>query len=205
MNGAGSAPSEREIRLLGDLSGKRVLDLGCATGQAAIAFANHGAVVIAVDASAEHIAHARARAESEEVRVDWHQSDLADLAFLRADSIDAAYSAVAVGRVDDATRLFRQVQRVLRPNAPFVFSHEHPMALCLGAGGTVTHSYFDAGPVYLDRDGTSTAVYLRNVSDIFTELGRAGFRVDTVLEPRPPRSTELLPATIVWRARKEGS
>jgi ubiquinone/menaquinone biosynthesis C-methylase UbiE len=205
MNGAGGAPSEREIRLLGDLSGKRVLDLGCATGQAAIAFANHGAVVIAVDASADHIAQARARAESEEVRVDWHQSDLADLAFLRADSIDAAYSAVAVGRVDDASRLFRQVQRVLRPNAPFVFSHEHPMALCIGPSGAVTHSYFDSGPVTVEHNGSSTPVFLRNVSDIFTELARAGFRVDTLLEPRPARPSELLPATIVWRARKEGS
>jgi predicted RNA methylase len=44
-------PTERELRLLGDLRGKRVLDLGCGTGSAAIAFAHQGAMVIALDAS----------------------------------------------------------------------------------------------------------------------------------------------------------
>jgi hypothetical protein len=40
---------------------------------------------------------------------------------------------------------------------------------------------------------------------VFTELGRAGFRVDTVLEPRPDTPGARVPATIVWRARKEGA
>ena len=51
------------------------------------------------------------------------------LAFLRADSMDLAFSAFAIAEVDDIARVFRQVQRVLKPNAPFVFSFEHPMAL----------------------------------------------------------------------------
>jgi hypothetical protein len=46
-------------------------------------------------------------------------------------------------------------------------------------------------------------LYTRNVSELFTELGRAGFRVDTILEPKAGFG-EKLPATIVWRARKEG-
>jgi SAM-dependent methyltransferase len=205
MTATPGGPNERELRLIGDVAGRRVLDLGCGSGPAAIAFARQGAVVIAVDPSASLLVRARERAENDEVRVDWHQGDLADLAFLRADSVDAVFSALAVGAVDDAPRLFRQVQRVLRPNAPFVFSYEHPVSLCRDPSGLLAHSYFDAGPVTVDRGGTPTPVYVRTVSDVFTELGRAGFRVDTILEPRPSRSTEPLPATIVWRARKEGS
>ena len=90
--------TDPELRLLGDVKGKRVLDLGCGTGEAAITFAKHGAVVIAVDGSVDGLARARARAEEEEVRVEWHHGDLADLAFLRADSVDVAYSSFAVGR-----------------------------------------------------------------------------------------------------------
>jgi len=41
------------------------------------------------------IARARRLAEQEDVRVEWHQGDLADLAFLRAESIDLAFSAFA--------------------------------------------------------------------------------------------------------------
>ena len=58
-------------------------------------------------------------------------SDAADLAFLRADSIDVALAAGLLGEVEDIDRLFRQVHRVLRPGAPFVFSYEHPIALAI--------------------------------------------------------------------------
>ena len=137
--------------------------------------------------------------------MEWRKGDLADLAFLRAESIDAAYSADTVAEVDDAARLFRQVQRVLKPNGPFVFSFEHPMSLCIGATGALERSYFDPGPVAGERLGEPAPIYARGIGDVFTELGRAGFRVDTILEPRPDTPGARLPSTIVWRARKEGA
>jgi ubiquinone/menaquinone biosynthesis C-methylase UbiE len=199
------APTDQELRLLGDLRGKRVLDLGYGNGSAAVAFAQQGAIVIALDSTDANLVRARARTDEAEVKVEWRIGDLADLAFLRAESIDAAFSADAVAEVDDAARLFRQVQRVLKPNGPFVFSYEHPMALCVGASGELERSYFEPGPVDVERNGESARVYTRAIGEVFTELGRAGFRVDTVLEPRPDTPGALVPATIVWRARKEGA
>jgi ubiquinone/menaquinone biosynthesis C-methylase UbiE len=175
------APTDQELRLLGDLRGKRVLDLGCGSGSAAIAFAQQGAIVIALDSDDSQLAGARARAEQAEVKVEWRTGDLADLAFLRAESIDAAFSAQSVAEVDDAARLFRQVQRVLKPNGPFVFSYAHPMSLCVDGSGVVSRSYFDPGPIDVERDGESVRIHVRDVGDVFTELGRAGFRVDTIL------------------------
>jgi SAM-dependent methyltransferase len=200
----GDDPSDRELRLLGDLRGKRVLDLGSGTGAAAVAFAQQGAIVIALDATDAHVQRARARAEEAEVKVEWRVADLADLAFLRAESIDAAFSS-AVAEVDDTPRLFRQVQRVLKPNAAFVFSHPHPMSLCIDSGGVVTRSYFDPGPLDVERDGEHLHVHVRDIGNVFTELGRAGFRVDTIVEPRPGTPGARVPDVIVWRARKEGA
>jgi SAM-dependent methyltransferase len=199
------APTEREVRLLGDLRGKRLLDLGSGNGAGAIAFAHQGAIVIALDGSEARLAQARERAEREEVKVEWRKGDFADLAFLRAESIDVAFSAYAVAEVDDAARLFRQVQRVLKPNGPFVFSYEHPMALCIGPDGTVARSYFEPGPIDTERDGEPVRVYARTISEVFTDLGRAGFRVDTLLEPGPDTPGAKVPSTIVWRGRKEGA
>src|SRR3954451_14260078 len=196
----GDGPSERELRLVGDLRGKRVLDLGSGTGDAAIGFAHQGAIVIALGGSDARLAHARQRAEQEEVKVEWRRGDLADLAFLRAESIDVAFSADAVAEVDDASRLFRQVQRVLKPNGPFVFSYAHPMSLCIDASGVVSRSYFDPGPIDVERDGEPLRLHVRDIGDVFTELGRAGFRVDTILEPRPSSPGARVPDTIVWRA-----
>jgi SAM-dependent methyltransferase len=203
--GVTDAPTDQELRLLGDLRGKRVLDLGCGSGSAAIAFAQQGAIVIALDSDDSGLARARPRAEQAEVKVEWRTGDLADLAFLRAESIDAAFSATSVAEVDDASRLFRQVQRVLKPNGPFVFSYAHPMSLCIDASGVVSRSYFDPGPIDVERDGEPLRLHVRDIGDVFTELGRAGFRVDTILEPRPSSPGARVPDTIVWRARKEGA
>src|SRR5207302_6846605 len=114
--------TEAEFRLLGDLKGKRVLELGCGGAQCSIAFAKQGAIAIGVDFSGEQLAFARPLCEKEGVKVELHQADLADLAFLRADSIDVVFSAYALGYVEDLGRVFRQVHRILKPDAPLVFS-----------------------------------------------------------------------------------
>jgi len=55
------------------------------------------------------------------------------------------------------------------------------------------------------REGEPVRVYVRDIGDVFTELGRAGFRVDTILEPRPSAPGARLPEAIVYRGRKEGA
>jgi SAM-dependent methyltransferase len=211
-------PTEAELRLCGDVRGKRVLDLGCGRGENAVAFARQGAHVIAVDQSAEALALGRARADAAEVRVEWHGSDVADLAFLRADSIDLTLATGLLAEVDDVDRLLRQVHRVLRAGSAFVFSYEHPMALAVGRddvapGGLplgrleVRRSYFEPGPIRVMRDGEERTLYPRTTSALFAALHRAGYRVDALLEPEPVRSSDpgpSIPTSILWRARKEG-
>lgn len=210
-------PTEADLRLLGDMSGKRVLELGCGSGATAIALARQGAHVIAVDGSSQQLARARQRADRSETRCEWHQADLADLAFLRAESIDVALSVFALSEVEDVSRVFRQVHRVLRPHAPFVFSYEHPLAWCTSEAPDndgllgpplgsllVTRPYAELGDAVEARpSGESMMMYPRTISAVFVALGRCGFRVDTLLEPGNPGS--LLPSAVVWRARKEGS
>ena len=65
-------PTEDDVRLLGNLAGKRILDLGCGDGQAAVAFALRGATTIAVDASVRMLDRARTLGEQAAVRVEWH-------------------------------------------------------------------------------------------------------------------------------------
>src|SRR5207344_3048506 len=178
-------PSEADLRLCGDLKGRRVLDLGCGAGENAVAMARQGAHVIAIDVSTAQLALGRRLAEASEVRVEWHHGDAADLAFLRADSIDLALAAGMVHEIEDLDRLFRQVQRVLRPGAAFVFSHDHPMRLAVGRddhepGGLplgnleVRRSYFDPRPIVTTRDDEPVQVFPRSIADVFSALHRAG-------------------------------
>ena len=157
------------------------------------------------------VLRARQRAESADVRIEAHTGDLADLAFLRGDSVDLAFSEGSLETVPDLDRVFRQVQRVLRPGAWFAFTLPHPFGALVAidpepAGALplerpyVTHSYFDDEPVGGAR--------LYRIGELFARLGRVGFQVDTIAEPEPTgdaRGRALAPATIVWRARKVGS
>jgi len=210
--------TEADFRLLGNLEGKRVLELGCGGAQCSIAFAKQGAHAIGVDFSAEQLAFAKRLCDREGVKVELHHGDLADLAFVRADGIDAVFSAYAFGFVEDLNRVFRQVHRVLKTEAPLVFSVPHPAYDMIDDESDepllVRRSYFEHEPIDYELDGIHFTDYHHTVSDLFTGLTRANFRVDTVLEPEPdskgPHSWfwrepfRSVPRTLIIRARKEG-
>lgn len=208
--------TETELKLLGDVAGKRILDLGCGAGQHAVALARRGAKVIAVDESADQIAAARAAAEAADVRVELHHAPLAELAFLRADTIDAVLCVNALVHVDDIGRLFRQIHRVLTTECHFVLSVPHPTFALLDPWAPealrIRRSAFDERPYQtLDpREGW----WARSLSTLFTELSRAGFRLDALLEPGPSAAAQRspnwsaamthVPATLILRSRKQG-
>jgi ubiquinone/menaquinone biosynthesis C-methylase UbiE len=200
---------EDALKLLGQVDGKRILDLGCGTGHNAIALARHGAKVIGVDESSDQVADARAACEREGVKVELHHAPLAELAFIRADTIDAVVSVYGLAPVEDIDRVFRQVDRVLRPEHPLVMSIPHPAFAMVDPADherRVQRSYWETA----GAEGTVP----RTIQQLFTSLGRANFRVDTLLEPEPSptgrRSAawhdhmRYIPATLVLRARKQG-
>lgn len=208
--------TENDYRLLGPVSGKRVLDLGCGGGQSAIACAKQGAIAIGVDISVEQLAFARRLVEQEEVRVELKHGDLAELAFQRAETIDIAFSSFALQYVPDLNRVFRQVHRVLKPQGFFVFSIPHPASHLAGKAVSptaqagqlslepqateVTRGYFDRSP--LEDSGSGIVEYPRSVSDIYMGLTRSGFRVDVLLEPDTGADSQL-PQALIVRGRKE--
>ncbi len=161
------------MRLIGNVDGKRVLELGGGSGHNAVALARQGAHVIVVDPSHRRLERIRGRCEDDEVRVELHQSDLAELAFVRAETIDLVVSVLALGSVADLDRVNRQVHRVLRRESPFVFSLPHP-AFALTQGG----SYFDHLPRSWQTEDASGEEVPRTISEIFGGLMRANFRVD---------------------------
>jgi SAM-dependent methyltransferase len=210
-------PDESDLRLIGDATGKRVVDLGCGAGHNAVALARHGAKVIAVDASANQLNIARRLAEEFETKVETHLGDMADLSFITSGSVDTVLSTQALGYVDDINRVFRQVHRILKPEAPIVLSLDHPFGLLLehvGGVPVLQGSYFDRAPLHRRIAEIPVTVYPHTVSGLFTSLHRANFRVDAIYEPEPRvaevRSAawrevnSVVPSTLVIRARKQG-
>lgn len=200
--GAG-IPGESELRLIGDLAGRRVLDLGCGAGHNSVRMAQAGAKVIAVDESQEQLQLARERADAADVKIETHHGQLHELAWLRADGIDLAVSAYGLAKVDDLARVLRQVHRVLRQEAPLVISMAHPAFAMVHASAAdpvrIRHSWFDQP---------------HSITEVFTTMTRNNYRVDVMAEPRarreiPPASAwadvlQFVPPTLIMRGRKQG-
>ena len=199
-------PDERSLRLLGDVAAKRVLLLGSRSPHPFVPLCQEGALVVAVEPVTEHAEHARVARDAADVRLELREGDLADLAFLKADSIDVVLSVGALAEVDDLGRVFRQVHRVMNARSAFVVALPHPAQALVGpASGTIVRSAFDRTPIETTVDGVPSVDRNHSIAELFTTLSRSKLRVDTLLEPQPRDPQAVLPPTLILRARKEGS
>lgn len=187
-------------RLLGDVDGMRILDLGSGAGHSAVALASQGARVVAIDADESQVALTRESAERAEVHVEVHHADLADLAFLHADIFDAVIAVHSLAAVSDVGRVFRQTHRLLKADRPIVITLPHPAALMVTSDSpkTISSSYSDSKPLGEGHYLT----HRHGIGHVFTQLNRANYRPDTLIEPT---SNGAHPASVVYRARKIGT
>ncbi|PRQ11201.1 class I SAM-dependent methyltransferase [Corynebacterium sp. 13CS0277] len=185
---------EKDVRLLGDVRDKRVLEIGCGSAPCARWLAHDGAgQVVAFDLSAQMLRHAT-RGTQINPGVGLVQADATAMPFAD-DSFDVVFSAFgAIPFVADSAGVMAEAARVLRPGGRFVFSVTHPMRWIFPdnpgePGLTVYTSYFDRGG-YVERDpDTGVATYVehhRTLGDRVRELVAAGFVLRDLVEPEWP-------------------
>lgn len=107
------------LQLIGDVTGKRVLEIGCGDGKLAVEMAQRGATVIAVDASQDMIDAAQRRAIAAGVQVDLRPGTAQALALPDA-SFDLVVAVTMLCFVEDATPAFAEISRVLRPSGKLI-------------------------------------------------------------------------------------
>ncbi len=188
------APKENELRLLGDVGGKRILEVGCGGGQCAIAFAKQGATVAGQDLSEVQLAFARKLAAAEGVQIDFTQGSVEDLSAFGDASWDVVFSAYVFQYVADMARTLAECRRALVPGGRLVFSLDHPFRDCFWDDEDDEHvlfpvrSYFDTRPTdwrFEGHTGATMRTYHRTIADWIDLLTGAGFRLVRLLEPSP--------------------
>jgi len=190
---------EADARLLGDVAGRRVLEVGCGSAPCSRWLRRQGADVVALDLSAGMLARAAEANRATGVDVPLLQADVAALP-LADGAVDLACSAYGgLPFVADVEGALAEVARVLRPGGRFVASVNHPMRWPFPDSPDpedlrIVSSYFDRRP-YVETDGHGRTVYVehhRTVGDWVRAVVAAGLVLEDLVEPEwTPGRTEV--------------
>jgi ubiquinone/menaquinone biosynthesis C-methylase UbiE len=214
---------EADVHVLGDVAGKRVLEVGCGAAQCARWLTSRGARSVGLDLSSRQLQHARRIDEETGIRVPVVTGTATALPFADA-TFDIVFSAFgALQFVEDAGLAVREAARVLGPGGTFAFSVTHPVRWSMpddptSAGLVVTSSYWDRTPyVEEDDDGRVTyAEHHRTIGDWVRFLAATGFRITDLIEPEwppghdrvwagwGPERGRVIPGTAIFVSRLAG-
>ena len=183
-------------KLLPDLNGKSVLDLGCGYGHNCVDFVNRGANrVVGIDISEKMLAVAEK--ESADPKIEYRNMSMTDISALD-EKFDFIYSSLAFHYVRDFDIFARDMYSLLNVGGQLLFSQEHPIitATVDGAGhfnkdengnriSYTFSNYNQSGERKIHWYVDGVVKYHRTFSDIITALAKAGFVIEEVCEPVP--------------------
>lgn len=118
------------LRLIGDMSGTKILDLACGQGVFSRELRAKGAFVTGVDLGKELIAIAETKnesiAEKGTHKIVYHVGTANDLYMIKDGSMDKVVCVLALQNIDNIQKTVEEVSRVLTPNGSFIFVLNHP-------------------------------------------------------------------------------
>jgi SAM-dependent methyltransferase len=194
LDGAAEWPALRAM--LPDLTGRRVVDLGCGFGWfSRWARANGAASVLGLDISVNMIE--RARAETDDAAIAYRVENLEQLVLPPA-AFDLAFSSLAFHYLPDFVALARTVRPALALGAAFVFSIEHPLYMApahpgwgadaAGRRAWPVNGYADEGQRTTDWLAKGVVKFHRTLATTVNILIEAGFRIEHLDEWTPSKA-----------------
>ena len=215
-------PTEDELHLFPDISGKTVLDIGCGSGHSLCWCAGKGAKELwGLDLSTKQIENARQHLTQSGYSPKLYNMPMERECGLPKRYFDIVYSIYAIGWTTDLKATFHNIASYLKPGGVFIFSWDHPFMHCVDAAGeqlVITSSYTrDEAFSYIQR-GQPVTVQNRRLSTYINELADAGFAIERCIEQtdsetlsRPPEfssgyysawKAQKLPLSFIVKARK---
>lgn len=188
-------------KLIPEIKNKKVISLGCGSGEDSHYLQSLGADSFGIDISEELINIAKKTyPECTFTSMDMENLDFPDSSF------DFAYSSLAIHYIENWTKTFKEVYRILKPNSYFLFSCGHPVKSSMAFSENETEKIRQLSIIknkktknleiignYLDRkkldtkfkDSTTVTTWHKSIGEIISEINEAGFLVENFIEPKP--------------------
>lgn len=212
-------PTEKKLKLLGNVKGKVVLELGCGAGENSIALLKKGAKkAIGIDISESQIEFGKKLAEYNQVKIEFIQGSIQTLPWIKSKSIDIVVSTYALQYIEDIGKCFNEVARVIKKDGLFVFSLDHPIWF----SGKWTHGKFVWQTYWNKRiewvwkrfnTRKKAIAFPKNIETLTNALTKNGFVIEKILEPKPIKEKNWhdytfkklskVPATVIFTATKK--
>lgn len=210
--------TEDELKLFGDVSGKKMLDVGCGSGHSLKYHGDNKASELwGIDMSTKQIENA-----NKYLTECGYTPKLINAAMevdcgLPKDYFDFVYSIYAIGWATDLQRTFDLVASYLKKDGIFIFSWKHPLHHCVEVEEDkliFKNNYFDENWFTNLLDGCDITLCNRKISTYINALAKAGFIIEQMIEetdndtmisiPNDNRSkkAKMLPLSFVFKARK---
>jgi SAM-dependent methyltransferase len=208
---------DSELGVLGDVTGKDVLELGCGAAHWSILLAKLGARPVGLDNSEHQLEHARVLMA--ETGVDFplvHSS--AEEVPLPDESFDVVFCDHGAFTFADPYRTVPEAARLLRPDGLLAFSKSSAFAAVVEdeeerVGPTLTRDYFGLHAI----DDGDVVTYELPYGEWIRLFRANGLIVEDLIEPRPAEDATSTywdegerdwarrwPSESIWKARKTG-
>lgn len=204
-------------KLLPDLTGKVILDLGCGYGWHCRYAIEHGArAVVGTDLSEKMLEEAKSRTHN--ARITYLRVAIEDIDF-SPERFDLVLSSLVFHYVESFEAVCAKLFKLLKPGGDLVFSVEHPIFTAYGnqdwaydkAGAKLywpVDRYFSEGKREAIFLGQTVIKYHRALTTYLESLINAGFSLQKVIEPRPPDEMRMpdelrRPMMLLVAARKD--
>ena len=178
---------EAELRVLGDLAGRDVLELGCGAAQWSAALRGSGARVVGLDLSRRQLAHAQARCGRLALDLSLVQASAEQLP-LASECFDVVFSDHGATTFARPERLVPEVARVLRPGGRFGFAMSSPLRdICWSEARDAVSSKLERDYFGMSRiEDVDEVCFQLPYGEWIALFRRSGLAVEALHELRPP-------------------
>jgi SAM-dependent methyltransferase len=208
---------EAELRVLGDVAGQDVLELGCGAAQWAILLARQGAHMVGLDNSERQLGHARERLAAAGLDVPLVHA-AAESMPLPDESFDIVFCDHGALSFADPLLVVPEVARVLRPGGLFAFSHFSPLGwICVDENDEMKERLvMDYFGIHRYDDADGSVHFQLPYGEWIRLFRRNGLSVEELIEVRPAEGAESTyrtaeetawarrwPMEEIWKVRKQ--